>query len=140
VDADAHQVIRAMEEASKNFVPIHELQEKVGERLATLTGAGGAFVTAGASAALCLAACAVTAGDDRKKMLQLPDLTGMKTEIIIPKAHRTLYDHAFRMVGQARRSQTAEQMRRAVNSQTAAIAFVMSHHTLGGGKPLRRRG
>ena len=32
------EVIRAMEEASTNFVPIHELQEKVGERLAVLTG------------------------------------------------------------------------------------------------------
>jgi len=134
------EVIRAMEEASKNFVPIHELQEKVGERLAALTGAGGAFVTAGASAALCLAACAVTAGDDRKKMLQLPDLTGMKTEIIIPKAHRTLYDHAFRMVGlKLVEVETAEQMRRAVNSQTVAIAFVMSHHTLGGSKPFETR-
>ena len=134
------EVIRAMEEASKNFVPIHELQEKVGERLAALTGAGGAFVTAGASAALCLAACAVTAGDDRKKMLQLPDLTGMKTEIVIQKMHRTLYDHAFRMVGlKVVEVESAEQMQRAVNSQTAAIAFVMSHHTLGGSKPFEMR-
>jgi L-seryl-tRNA(Ser) seleniumtransferase len=134
------EVIRAIEEASKNFVPIHELQEKVGQRLAALTGAGGAFVTAGASAALCLATCAVTAGDDVKKMLQLPDLTGMKTEIIIQKTHRTLYDHAFRMVGvKLVEVETAEQMRRAINAQTAAIAFVMSHHTLGGSKPFETK-
>ena len=134
------EVSRAMEEASKNFVPIHELQEKVGQRLAALTGAGGAFVTAGASAALCLATCAVTAGDDLKKMLQLPDLTGMKTEIIIQKTHRTLYDHAFRMVGvKLIEVETAEQMRRAISAKTAAIAFVMSHHTLGGSKPFETR-
>ncbi|MCI0621418.1 MAG: aminotransferase class V-fold PLP-dependent enzyme [Acidobacteria bacterium] len=134
------EVIRAMEEASKNFVPIHELQEKVGQRLAALTGAGGAFVTAGASAALCLATCAVTAGDDLKKMLQLPDLTGMKTEIIIQKTHRTLYDHAFRMVGvKLVEVETAEQMRRAINLQTAAVAYVMSHHTLGGSRPFETR-
>ena len=134
------EVIRAMEEASKNFVPIHELQEKVGQRLSALTGAGGAFITAGAAAALCLATCAVTAGDDLKRMLQLPDLTGMKTEIIIQKTHRTLYDHAFRMVGvKLIEVETAEQMRRAINAQTAAIAFVMSHHTLGGSKAFETR-
>ena len=134
------QVMHAMEEASKNFVPVHELQEKVGQRLAALTGAGGAFVTAGASAALCLATCAVTAGDDLKRMLQLPDLTGMKTEIVIQKSHRSPYDHAFRMVGvKLVEVETAEQMRRAINVQTAAVAFVMSHHTLGGSKPFETR-
>ena len=67
------EVRQAMEEASRNFVAIHELQDKVGKRLAELTGAQAAFVTAGASAALCLASCAVTAGRDTTKMKQLPD-------------------------------------------------------------------
>jgi len=58
------EVKRAMEEASLHFVPIHDLQKKVGQRLAELTGAEAAFVTAGASASLCLATCAVTAGAD----------------------------------------------------------------------------
>ena len=56
------EVKRAMDEASRSFVRIHDLQEKVGQRLAEITGAEAAFVTAGASAALCLATCAVTAG------------------------------------------------------------------------------
>src|SRR4029453_13405998 len=47
------EVTRAMTEASKNFVEIHELQDKAGKRLAELTGAEAAFVTNGASAALC---------------------------------------------------------------------------------------
>src|SRR5712691_126307 len=58
------EVRNAMDEASRNFVTIHELQEKAGKRLVELTGAQAAFVTAGASAALCLASCAVTAGKD----------------------------------------------------------------------------
>jgi D-glucosaminate-6-phosphate ammonia-lyase len=134
------EVSRAMEEAAKNFVPIHELQEKVGQRLVELTGAGGAFVTAGASAALCLATCAVTAGNDRQKMRQLPDLSGMKSEIIIQKIHRTAYDHAFRMVGvKLIEVETSEEMRGAISPNTAAIAFVMSHHTLGGKEPLEAK-
>lgn len=85
------QVKEAMEEASQNFVKIHELQAKVGERLAELTGAEGGFVTAGASASLCLATCAVTAGGDPEKIDQLPHLDGpleMKSEIIMQSTLR----------------------------------------------------
>ena len=126
------EVSKAMEEASKQFVQIHDLQAQVGRRLAELTGAEAAFVTAGASAALCLATCAVTAGDDPKKIDRLPDLTGMKSEIIIQKAHRNSYDHAFRMVGVTLvEVETADDIRRAINPKTAALAMVLSHNSVG---------
>lgn len=126
------EVKRAMEEASRSFVRIHELQEKAGKRLAELTGAEAAFVTAGASAALCLATCAVTAGKDRAKINQLPNLSGMKSAIIIQKAHRNSYDHAFRMVGvKLIDVETVEEVRRAINERTAALAMVLSHNSLG---------
>lgn len=126
------EVKRAMDEASRSFVRIHELQEKVGRRLAEITGAEAAFVTAGASAALCLATCAVTAGKDPAKINQLPDLTGMKSEIIIQKVHRNSYDHAFRMVGvKLVDVTTAEDVRRALNEKTAALAMVLSHNSFG---------
>lgn len=126
------EVVRAMEQASQNFVSIHELQEKVGRRLAELTGAEAAFVTAGASAGLCLAACAVTAGDDIEKIKRLPDLTGMKSEMVIQKVHRNSYDHAFRMVGiKLVEAETAGEVRAAINEKTAALAMVLSHNSLG---------
>ena len=126
------EVSKAMEEASKQFVQIHDLQAQVGRRLAELTGAEAAFVTAGASAALCLATCAVTAGDDPMKIDRLPDLTGMKSEIIIQKAHRNSYDHAFRMVGVTLvEVETADDIRRTINPKTAALAMVLSHNSLG---------
>jgi L-seryl-tRNA(Ser) seleniumtransferase len=126
------EVVQAMEQASRSFVVIHELQDKVGKRLAELTGAQAAFVTAGASAALCLASCAVTAGKDRSRMTQLPDLTGMKSEFVIQKAHRNAYDHAFRMVGgKLVDVETADQIRRAINEKTAALIMVLSHNSTG---------
>ena len=126
------EVMRAMEEASHNFVVIHELQAKVGARLSELTGAPGAFVTAGASAALCLASCAVTAGRERAKMLQLPDLTGMRSEFIIQRAHRSVYDQTFRMVGSKLVTvETADQIRSSINGKTAALIMVLSHNTTG---------
>ncbi len=125
------RVLRAMEEASHNFVPIHELQEKAGARIAELTGAEAAFVTNGASCALCLSTCAVTAGDDKSKMTRLPDLSGMKSEIVIQKRHRNMYDHAFRMVGvKLIDVVTADEMKKAIGPNTAAVAFVQSHHVL----------
>jgi D-glucosaminate-6-phosphate ammonia-lyase len=128
----APEVVQAMEQASRSFVVIHELQDKVGKRLAELTGAQAAFVTAGASAALCLASCAVTAGKDRGKMTQLPDLTGMKSEFVIQKAHRNAYDHAFRMVGgKLVDVETADQVRGAINEKTAALVMVLSHNSTG---------
>ncbi|MCC6586149.1 MAG: aminotransferase class V-fold PLP-dependent enzyme [Bryobacterales bacterium] len=135
----APEVLRAMEEASHNFVAIHELQEKAGRHIAELTEAEDAFVTCGASAALCLASCAATAGDDKKKMAQLPDLTGMKSEMVIQKRHRTVYDHAYRMVGvKLVEVVTADEMRAAINSKTAAVVAVESHHVLGGKVPLEQ--
>jgi L-seryl-tRNA(Ser) seleniumtransferase len=126
------EVKRAMEEASQDFVAIHDLQKKVGERLSELTGAEGGFVTAGASAALCLATCAVTAGADPARIDRLPDLTGMKSEIVIQKVHRNSYDHAFRMVGvKLVEAETADEVRKAISEKTAALAMVLSHNSLG---------
>ncbi|MBI4902895.1 MAG: aminotransferase class V-fold PLP-dependent enzyme [Acidobacteria bacterium] len=126
------EVKRAMEEASQAFIPIHDLQKKVGERLAALTGAEAAFVTAGASAALCLATCAVTVGSDTAKIDRLPDLTGSKNEIVIQKIHRNSYDHAFRMVGvKLVDTETADKVKRAITSRTAALAMVLSHNSTG---------
>ena len=126
------EVKAAIEDASTNFVMIHELQEKVGARLAELTGAEDAFVTAGASCSLCLATCAVTAGDDKRKMRQLPDLTGMKSEIVIQTPHRSSFDHAFSMVGvKLVNVDTEPDIPKAINEKTAALAFVLSHNSMG---------
>ena len=126
------EVRRAMDEAAQHFVPIHDLQAKVGKRLAELTGAEAAVVTAGASASLCLATCAVTAGGDPDRIDRLPNLAGMRSEIVIQKAHRNSYDHAFRMVGVTLVDvETAAEARSAIGPKTAALAMVLSHNSLG---------
>jgi L-seryl-tRNA(Ser) seleniumtransferase len=133
------EVKQAMEEASRHFVRIHDLQAAVGRRLSELTGAEAAFVTAGASCSLCLATCAVTTGGDPKKINQLPDLTGMKDQLIIQKSHRNSYDHAFRMVGvKLIDVETEEDIHAALSPRVAAFAFVESHNALGGKISLER--
>src|SRR2546430_11147906 len=46
------EVVEAMNYASKQFVPLNDLHDAVGKRLATLIGCEAAMVTSGAAAAL----------------------------------------------------------------------------------------
>src|SRR5215207_4490450 len=71
------QVMDAIEYASKQFVMLDELHDRVGERIAALVHAEAAMVTSGAASALTLGTAAVLTGTDRAKVLALPNLTGM---------------------------------------------------------------
>lgn len=93
------EVKRAMEEAARHYVQIDELMDAVGRRLSELTGAEWGVVTSGASAALTIATAACITGGDPDRMAQLPDLSGLKDEVIMPAYSRTAYDAAARSVG-----------------------------------------
>lgn len=93
------EVKRAMDEASRSYVQMDELMDGVGKRLAELTGAEWGIVTAGCCAALTNTTAACLAGTNPERMERLPDLTGLKSEVIIPAYSRNVYDHAIRMLG-----------------------------------------
>jgi L-seryl-tRNA(Ser) seleniumtransferase len=93
------EVVAAMQEASRTHINIDELQVAVGRRIAELTHNEAALVATGAAAGLVLATAAIIAGSDPAKIKQLPDLTGLKNEVVCHKAHRNGYDHAVRSVG-----------------------------------------
>jgi L-seryl-tRNA(Ser) seleniumtransferase len=95
----APEVLAAMAEAAASFVHIDELQARAGEVLARATGAEAGYVTSGASAGLTLGIAACVAGMDVGKMDRLPDVTGMKGEVVVQRGHRNSYDHAIRAVG-----------------------------------------
>ena len=116
------EVKRAMEAAARDYVQIDELMEGVGRRLAELTAAEWGIVTSGASAALTAATVACIAGGDPDKLAQLPDLKGLKDEVIIPAYARTAYDHAVRAAG-PRMVQVADRgaLEAALGPQTAMI-------------------
>ena len=93
------EVREAMEAAARHYVQIDELMEGVGRRLAELTGAEWGIVTSGASAALTLASAGCITGGDPDKLAQLPDLRGLRDEVVLPRYSRTAYDHAVKAVG-----------------------------------------
>ena len=115
----------AMAEASRHFVLLEELQEKVGERLAKLIGTEAAMVTTGAAGAIALGTYACLTGPDVKRIRQLPNLDGMKTEVIIQKIHRNGYDHAVRSAGvKIIEVETREQLVAAASPQTAMMYYL----------------
>jgi L-seryl-tRNA(Ser) seleniumtransferase len=118
------EVMEAINYASKRFVMLDELHDKVGQQIATLLRAEGAMVTSGAASALTLGTAAVLTGKDQQKMVDLPNLAGMKSEVIIQKAHRFGYDHAVRNCGvRLVEVETPDDVDRAVSDKTAMMLF-----------------
>src|SRR5689334_5131833 len=95
------EVMEAMNYASKQFVPLNDLHDAAGKRIAELIGCEGAMITSGAAAALTVGTAACVAGKNADWIRRIPDLagTGMKSEVIIQKSHRYGYDHAVRNCG-----------------------------------------
>jgi D-glucosaminate-6-phosphate ammonia-lyase len=115
----------AMADASRHYVLLEEVHDKIGARLAELIGAEAAMVTTGCAGAIHVGTCACLTGADRAKVRQLPNLSGMKSEAIIQKIHRNGYDHAVRNSGvQIVEVEGLEQMRNAVNDRTAMMYFL----------------
>lgn len=116
------EVQQAMDEAVKDFVQLDELMDAVAGRLSELTGAEWGVVTAGASAAITAATAGCVTGGDPDKLWQIPDLRGMKDEVIIPSYSRTAYDAAARAVGvKMIEVETLEELKAALGPRTAMI-------------------
>src|SRR3954447_40247 len=93
------EVKKAMDEASRGFVNMDELMDGVGKRLAEITGAEWGIVTAGCCAAITHCTASAIAGGNPERMQRLPNLAGLKSEVIVPEYSRNVYDHAVRMLG-----------------------------------------
>src|ERR1035438_9199116 len=113
--------------AGSHFVPILELEAAAGKRiteLLKLPDGYGAIVTSGAAAAMQSGLAGILTGDNEKFIEQLPDLTGMKSEVIIQKSHRNPFDHQLRATGSKLVViETKEQLLAAINPKTAMMHF-----------------
>lgn len=137
------EAVEAMVEASQSFVRISDLQARASEHISTITGAEAGYVTSGATAGLLLAGAACIAGDDLDSMYQLPDTEGLADEILIPRTHRTAYDHAFRSagativdigsndpyLGTGSRSVEPWEIDQSITEDTAAVAYLQKEYT-----------
>jgi L-seryl-tRNA(Ser) seleniumtransferase len=126
------EVIEAMNAAAQQYVPIRDLTQAVGDRIAQLTGNDGALVTTGAAGAIFVGTCACIAGDDPDRMKRLPFTDGMKNEVIVQKLHLTGWTRQCEAAG-ARLIEVEhrEQMERAISGRTAMIYFLVADKHFG---------
>ena len=126
------EVMSAINYASKHFVPLNELHDRVGERIAALVKAEAAMVSSGAASAMTLGTAGVLTGGDAQKIVDLPNLAGMKTEVIMQKSHRFGYDHAIRNCGvKIVEVETAAELEAAITPQTAMMLFYNNNNPVG---------
>lgn len=124
-------VVEAMEQASRHFVSIVDLHQRVGERLAELTNNEAGYVSCGAAAGITIAITACMIGADQELHNALPYLDGVtRTEVIIERRHRNGYDYAARATG-ARLVEvdgTTEDLLRALSGRTACVLEFVGNH------------
>ena len=119
------EVVQAWEYCARTYVNLDQLHDAVGAKLASMIGCEAAMVTAGAASALTLGTAACMTGTNRGFIRRLPDTTGMKTEVIIQKAHHYGYEHALRNCGiRFVDVVTREELERAINERTVMMLFL----------------
>jgi uncharacterized pyridoxal phosphate-dependent enzyme len=129
------EVEAVMAMGAQHFVPIVELEVAAGQRICELLKLPpeyDAIVTCGAAAGMQAGLAGILTGNNPKFIEQLPDLTGMKSEVIIQKTHRNPFDHQLRSTGaKLVVVETRDDVKRAINPQTAMMHFSNFANALG---------
>ena len=116
-----------MAQAGRHFVHIPDLEVAVGKRIAEmlkLPEGYTALVTSGAAAAMQSGLAGILTGGNQQFIKQIPDLTGMKSEVIIQKSHRNPFDHQLRTTGvKLIVIETRDELHQAINERTAMMHF-----------------
>jgi L-seryl-tRNA(Ser) seleniumtransferase len=121
----APETTEAMASAAEVFVPLVELQQAAGKRIAELIGVEAALVSSGGAGSIMLATAACMTGKDPEKIKRIPDTTGVKDEVIMVREHRMGFDHAARACGaKIIEVATADELRKAIGPKTAMLFYV----------------
>jgi uncharacterized pyridoxal phosphate-dependent enzyme len=116
-----------MAQAGRHFVRIPELEVAAGKRIAEmlkLPEGYTALVTSGAAAAMQSGLAGILTGDNETFIRQIPDLAGMKSEVIIQKSHRNPFDHQLRTTGvKLIEVESRDDLRQAISPRTAMMHF-----------------
>lgn len=128
------EVRDAMDAAAQVFVQYDELAFGAGKRLAELTGAEWGMVSAGCAAGMKHVTVACVTGGNPEKLIRIPNLEGFdKTEVIIPRYSRNVYDHALRNVGVTLITvDSIEELKNAISSRTAMIYLMAMEESMTG--------
>lgn len=134
------EAVEAVAAILSQFVEIHDLQRKASAVIARLCGAEAGFVTASCSAGITLAVAGAMTGADLAAIERLPNAGDLKNEVPIQIGHMVGYgapvEQAVRLAG-ARAVPVGQatdvrpyHLEGAIGPRTAAVLFVVSHHTV----------
>ena len=122
------------------FFDLDELQERAGRVIAAATTAEAGCVTASSAAGITLSVAASMTGSDIGRIAQLPDTTGMPDSVVIQKGHAVNFGapvtQMIRLAGAgvveigSVNGASDYHLEHAMGPGTAAVAFVVSHHTV----------
>lgn len=119
------EVTSAIAYGATEFVNLDELHDKVGERIARLLNCEYATVTSGAFGAMTIGLAGVISGKDSAAVEQMPNLEGLKNEVILQESHNIVYTHALRNVGvNIVTVKTREELENAIGERTAMLWFL----------------
>src|SRR5438309_3735891 len=119
------EVIRAMEEASRFFIPLPELEKKAGARIAELLRAPAAMVTCGAASAIAVGTAACLSQGDPAKLQRLPNREGIRFEVIQQKSHHSGYEHQMELCGaKIITVETRKELEAAISEKTGMMFFL----------------
>ncbi|TAD89570.1 MAG: aminotransferase class V-fold PLP-dependent enzyme [Alphaproteobacteria bacterium] len=138
------EAIAAMAAILPEFVEMGALQRYASRALAAATGAEAGFVTASAAAGVSLTLAGAMTGADPARIERLPDTEGMTRRVLIQAGHHVHYGapvtQAIRLtgaepvlLGTATRVEPYHLLS-ALEAPTAAVLFVVSHHTVDHGQ------
>ncbi|MBU2904091.1 aminotransferase class V-fold PLP-dependent enzyme [Arenibacter algicola] len=119
-------VMEAIKVSSSKYLMLDEVQDKVGDRIASLCRAEAATVTAGCWSAMVLGMAGVLTGMDSSKVGLLPHLEGtdMKSEVILQKSHSEV-ELALKQAGaKLILVETRKELEDAINERTAMLYFL----------------
>jgi uncharacterized pyridoxal phosphate-dependent enzyme len=121
------EVEQVMAAAARHYVDIPALEVAAGKRIAQVLKLPKGYtglVTSGAAGAMTCGYAGILTCDNEELIKRLPDLTGMKSEVIIQKSHRYAFDHQIRATGvRLIEVETRDDVRQAVGPRTAAMHF-----------------
>lgn len=131
-----------MTQFSDRYFDIAELEERVAQVAAEVFGVEAACVTSGAAAGLAIATAGCITRGAIGRLRQLPDTTGMPSEVAILKSHRILYDVGVRIAGGrfhevgVTAAALPEEFAAALSEATAMVLYVDECKDMRGSIPL----
>lgn len=139
----SEEVLAAMAEAGHSYIEMERLQEAASRVISDLTGAEAGMITSCAAAGIATAIAATLTGTDLAAVEGLPDTGGRPAEVIIQKGHTVNFGANITQIAGMTGARLKEigscnetkdyQLQGAINEGTAAILFVVSHHTVQAG-------